>query len=86
MGYALEFDPRGQREFDRLPIAVQARITKKIDALCDDPRPRGVVKLAGSTDRYRLRVGPYRVLYVVVDERRIVIVGAVGTRQTVYDR
>jgi len=86
MGYALEFDPRGQREFDRLPSAVRARVKRKIDALCDDPRPRGVTKLAGSANRYRLRVGPYRVLYAVIDERRIVIVAAVGTRQTVYDR
>lgn len=49
-------------------------------ALAENPRPRGVRKIRGTEHCYRLRVGPYRVIYDVLDARQLVVVLGVGRR------
>lgn len=60
------------------------RIVEKIQALATHPRPQGSEKLAGYADRYRLRQGRYRIIYLVDDERREVTIFKVGHRKDVY--
>ena len=57
------------------------RIVRKIRQLAEDPRPPGCQKLSGR-DRYRIRQGPYRIVYSIVDDRLIVYVVKVGTAAT----
>jgi mRNA interferase RelE/StbE len=59
------------------------RIVRKIRELAEDPRPHGCQKLSGR-DRYRIRQGPYRIVYSVEDDRLIVYVVKVGHRSDVY--
>lgn len=68
---------------DKLPDQVWRRVDDKIRALPSDPRPRGCVKLEG-TRRYRIRVGPYRILYSVDDAARVIEIVGVGHRRDVY--
>lgn len=68
---------------DRLPIRAFERVANAILELERIPRPRGSKKLRGVQD-YRLRVGDYRVLYSIDDDRRVVEVMAVGHRREVY--
>jgi mRNA interferase RelE/StbE len=60
------------------------RIVAKIQALADDPRPAGCEKLSGEQDRYRVRVGRYRVIYSIGDEELLVVVVRVGHRKDIY--
>jgi mRNA interferase RelE/StbE len=60
------------------------RIVAAIRLLADNPRPAGCEKLAGEDDRYRIRVGRYRVIYSVGDGELLVIVIRVGHRKDVY--
>ena len=60
------------------------RIVAGIRSLADDPRPPGCEKLAGEGDRYRIRVGRYRVIYSVGDGELLVVVVRVGHRKDVY--
>ena len=60
------------------------RIVAGIRSLGDDPRPTGCEKLAGEGDRYRIRVGRYRVIYSVRDPELLVVVVRVGHRRDVY--
>jgi len=60
------------------------RIVAGIRSLADDPRPPGCAKLAGDGDRYRIRVGRYRVIYSVGDEELLVVVVRAGHRKDVY--
>lgn len=60
------------------------RIVARIRSLADDPRPPGCEKLAGEDDRYRIRVGRYRVIYSVGDGELLVVVVRVGHRKDVY--
>jgi mRNA interferase RelE/StbE len=68
-----------------LPKDVFIRISGKITALAEDPRPSGVEKLSGSAeDFYRIRVGDYRVLYTIQDKVLLVIIIKVRHRREVY--
>jgi mRNA interferase RelE/StbE len=59
------------------------RIVRKIGQLAENPRPPGSQKLSGR-DRYRIRQGPYRIVYSIADDRLIVYVVKVGHRSDVY--
>jgi mRNA interferase RelE/StbE len=72
-----------EKEMDRLPTIFHARLSQRILSLEENPRPRGIKKLSGR-EEYRLRIGDYRILYVVNDESRTVTVLAVGHRREVY--
>ena len=60
------------------------RLVARIEALAEDPRPAGGEKLAGHSDRYRVRQGDYRVVYSVDDAERVVLIVKVGHRREVY--
>ena len=60
------------------------RIVARILALADEPRPPGCEKLAGEDDRYRVRVGRFRVVYSIADAELLVIVVRVAHRKDVY--
>jgi len=59
------------------------RVVTKIHSLADHPRPPGCRKLSGR-DRYRIRVGVYRILYSIRDRQLVVFVVKVGHRKNVY--
>jgi mRNA interferase RelE/StbE len=59
------------------------RIVSRIEALADNPRPDGCKKLSGS-ERYRIRQGPYRIVYAIEDEQLVVYVIKIGDRKSVY--
>ena len=60
------------------------RIVASILALADEPRPIGSEKLAGQSDRYRIRIGRYRVVYSIADDDLVVLVVRVADRKDVY--
>jgi mRNA interferase RelE/StbE len=60
------------------------RIEARIQALAEDPRPRGVERVQGTPDGLRVRVGAYRILYTVDDAQQVVIIGRVRHRRDVY--
>ena len=73
------------KELERLGTkSDRARIVERIQALADDPRPRGYEKLAGYADRFRIRQGNYRVVYHVDDLQHEVMIFKIGDRKDVY--
>jgi mRNA interferase RelE/StbE len=82
--YTVELSAHAQRQFDKLPLSVQGRILPKLQALVSVPRPSGCKKLEGASDLYRIRVGDYRVIYEVQDERLLILVIEVGHRREIY--
>lgn len=85
MTYTVEFSKGAMKQFTKLSDELQKRIQKKIDELADNPRPNGVAKLKNGDNRYRIRVGTYRVLYNIFDEILSVTVVRIGHRREVYD-
>ncbi len=66
------------------PKKDRQRIVAAIRSLADNPRAPGCEKLAGEDDRYRIRVGRYRVIYSVGDGELVIVVVRVGHRKNVY--
>ncbi len=66
------------------PKKERQRLAARISALGREPRPRGCQKLAGVGERYRLRQGPYRIVYSVNDSEQVVEVVKLGQRKEVY--
>ncbi|MFB3075559.1 MAG: type II toxin-antitoxin system RelE/ParE family toxin [Candidatus Methylomirabilales bacterium] len=83
MSYTVRLKPRAERELDRLPIGVARRVWEKLLALEREPRPRGAAKLEG-IEGYRIRVGDYRIVYLVDDDARVVDVARIGHRREIY--
>ena len=73
-----------QKEIRDLPNKKTRRaVVARIQALADDPRPPGCVKLTGA-NKYRVRQGTYRILYTIDDERIVVSVVRVAHRRAAY--
>lgn len=81
--HAVEFLPSAARALAKLEPAVQRRIAQRIDRLAVDPRV-DATKLRGAHDVWRARVGDYRILYAIEDERLVVLVIKIGHRRDVY--
>jgi len=84
VSYQVEIAPAAQRDFKRLPPEVIRKVDAAILELEQNPRPHGCTKLEGSEDEYRLRVGDYRILYVIDDKARRVTIAHVRHRRDAY--
>jgi mRNA-degrading endonuclease RelE of RelBE toxin-antitoxin system len=70
-----------QKSLEKIPADYQETIIAAIRGLGDNPRPQGkrAKKLAGEiivaqyVAEYRLRIGPYRVLYDLDDQHKKVV-------------
>ncbi len=79
MAYRIEVAwSRVKRELQRIPREDRERIGLAVRALSAEPRPPGVIQLESNV--YRIRVGEYRVIYKVFDERELILVGRVARR------
>jgi mRNA interferase RelE/StbE len=84
--WSLEIKQSAQKEMDALDDALFARIDRKIMALAENPRPAGCKKLKGYKDQWRIRVGDWRVLYIVDGSAKLVSITRVAHRREVYER
>jgi mRNA interferase RelE/StbE len=57
---------------------------RAIDALAENPRPRGALPLSRDHSEFRLRVGDFRIVYYIEEDALVVV--AIGHRRDVYRR
>lgn len=77
--YTIFLDPSATHDLNRLSSIDYKRIDKHILSLRYAPRPRGCVKLGD--DIFRIRVGPWRIIYLVDDSSRRVIISRIRRRE-----
>jgi mRNA interferase RelE/StbE len=89
MAWKIEFDPTARRELEKLDKSVSDRILKFLHqrvAALDDPRKIGE-RLQGTLKQFwKYRVGNYRLVCSIKDDRLVVIVLRVGHRREIYHR
>ena len=85
MTYEIELRPAAVRALKRIDHQDRSRIRGAIPLPAADPRPAGATALRGR-DGLRIRVGSYRIIYTVQDERLLIVVVTRGHRRDVYDR
>lgn len=84
--YKITIKKTASKELDDLPKKIVVQITKSILELAITPRPLGCKKLKGSTlNLWTIRIGNYRVIYIIADEIKIIDVQKVGHRKDIYE-
>jgi mRNA interferase RelE/StbE len=83
--YTVVLKSSAQKELDALDDAVFRRVDRKILTLAENPRPTGCKKLKGYKDQWRIRIGDWRVVYLIDDFAKRVSVTRVAHRREVYD-
>jgi mRNA interferase RelE/StbE len=83
--YSVRIVRSAEKEIGGLPGPIRRLVVLRIQALASDPRPHGSQKIAGD-DRYRIRQGDYRIVYVIEDAVVTVTIVRVAHRSEVYRR
>ena len=83
--YRILIKSSAAKEIEAVDAKTQRRrIVTPIRALAQDPRALGSDKLAGYADRYRVRQGQFRIIYLIDDSRSEVTIFRVARRKHVY--
>jgi mRNA interferase RelE/StbE len=80
--YAVLVSPAAARDLRKLPPEFRTKIRTAIDGLADEPRA-SAEKLVGQ-DAYRIRIGEFRVVFLIDDPGRRVLVVRAKHRRDVY--
>ncbi len=82
--YNILIKPSAAKALKRIPQKYIQKIVQKIQSLADNPRPSGCEKLTNQ-EKYRVRQGRCRIIYMIEDDPLIVTVVKIGRRRNVYN-
>ena len=71
MRYDVQFKPRALRDMESLSSRIRTHLLARIEEMSNDLQGE-VKRLTDFTPEYRLRVGDYRVLFEIEDEKLII--------------
>jgi mRNA-degrading endonuclease RelE of RelBE toxin-antitoxin system len=82
MNWDIELSASAIKELKKLPRDRQTQITRVLDEMEADPLAGDVLPLKGSEwkDRFRRRVGPYRIIFTLNHKAMIVAISAILLR------
>ena len=83
--FEVELSQRADKFLQKLPLQISNRIISRLKKLGETPFPKDA-KFIGRDDGkiFRYRIGDYRALYMVIEERNIVLVIKIDKRPRVY--
>ena len=82
--YHVEITGSAEKQLKKLSRSNQVRVARALVALATNPFPTQSRQLAGTRDVWRIRVGSYRILYSVDEDRVLVMILKIGHRKEVY--
>jgi len=88
MSYLVEYGKTAAKQLKKVDKKIAAFIVSYIDEKlvnCENPRLFGKALKGGSSDIWRYRVGDYRILAKIEDERVIITIVEIGHRKEVYE-
>ncbi|HIT33487.1 MAG TPA: type II toxin-antitoxin system RelE/ParE family toxin [Candidatus Faecousia intestinigallinarum] len=87
MRYTVETTDQFEREFRKLDKYTQRMLKSWIQknlVNCEDPRARGKGLTANRSGQWRYRIGDYRLICQIEDDRLVILALSVGHRRDVY--
>ncbi len=87
MSYQVETTPTFDKEFKKLDIYIQKMLKSFIEKKlidCSDPRLIGKPLTSNRNGQWRYRVGNYRIICVIEDEKLVILALSVGHRKNIY--
>ena len=82
--YNISFKKSAEKELRSLDKKLISRVLSSIEELSDNPMPPGCRKLVGSERTYRIRIGDYRVVYVLDHDTTTIEIQKIAHRKEVY--
>ncbi|MBI2147818.1 type II toxin-antitoxin system RelE/ParE family toxin [Candidatus Woesearchaeota archaeon] len=80
--YTVEFSQTAEKQFLKLEKGMQGRIISTLERI--KLRPHAHAKKLSGVPEYSLRVGDYRVILDIQDDKLVILVIKVGHRKNVY--
>ncbi len=84
MRYKIEFSRNATKILNKLEAKLALKILRSIRKLTENPRPLFCKKLEDSKNEYRIRIGDYRVIYEIFDNKLLVYVIKISHRKDAY--
>ena len=86
MNYEIKFHNDALKYLQKQDKAARNRILDHLNILAENPRhpELDIKKMQGVNDRYRLRIGSFRIIYSIHDNELIVIIIKMGSRGDIY--
>ena len=87
MSWHIETTARFDREFKKLDRYTQRMVKAWIEKHlvgCDDPRVHGKGLTANRSGQWRYRIGDYRIICLIEDEKLIILALSIGHRSSIY--
>ncbi len=83
--YTLLFRKDAQKYIQKLDVPTRKRIRDALIELAEDPyNDRHVVPIVGISGLYRKRIGDFRVLFEIIEDRLVIEIIKVASRGDVY--
>ena len=82
--YKVYFKKSVEKDISKMTENMKRRILSRIENLSMEPRPRGVRKIKRAKDRWRIKIGNYRVVFTIDDLQKRVKVMYVRKREDAY--
>ena len=89
MSYSVETTARFDREFKKLDRYTQKMVKAWIEKHlvgCSDPRIHGKGLTANRSGQWRYRIGDYRLICLIEDDRLIILALSIGHRSDIYKK
>lgn len=87
MRYSVETTPRFEREYRKLDRYTQKMLKAWIGKNlmdCEDPRLHGKALAGDKKGKWRYRIGDYRLLCEIEDDRLVILALRIGHRRDIY--
>lgn len=82
-GFQINIPDRIFNKLKKFPKDRQKQILNKIEIMSKAPELLDITKMGGKIDTYRLRVGDYRVIFIVDYSNKIINVDRIGTKSEI---
>lgn len=83
--YQVLFEKKYIKDLKYIHPSYHQAIKEAAISLGNNPRPKGYIKLKGFDHLFRIKIGPYRMIYTIQDDKLIVLVLEIGDRKDIYN-
>ena len=80
--YSIEFTPVAEKQFNKFPKTLQQRVINALERI--RIRPEAYIEKLVGIPGYKFRVGDYRVIMDLENDRLLILVIKIGHRKNVY--
>ncbi len=85
MSYKVEYTSKAKKDLKKLPLEIAQSIIRSINTIKDDPHPHiKKIKRTQKNPLYTHRIGGYRAILYIENERLLILVIEAGHRKRIY--